>query len=212
MRRGEGVTVRAVVFDIGRVLIEWEPERFYRAALGEERAREFFAAVPIHAMNERVDLGAPWEEEVAALALAHPAWAEAISHWRHRWIEMASPEIPGSVRLLRALRRRGVPVFALSNFGRETYEHATTHYPFFEEFDRAFVSGRLRLAKPDPAIYEVVERQGGIAPEGLLFTDDRAENLAAAAARGWRTHLFEGPEGLARRLVAEGLLTPEEAA
>jgi 2-haloacid dehalogenase len=205
------MTVRAVVFDIGRVLIEWDPERFYDRTLGEERRRAFFAAVPIHAMNERVDLGAPWEEEVATLATAHPDWSEAITHWHHRWIEMASPEIARSVRLLRALKARGTPVFALSNFGRETFAYALTHYPFFGEFDRAFVSGHLRLAKPDPAIYEVVERESGLAGDALLFTDDRPENIEAAAARGWRTHLFEEPEGLARRLVAEGLLTEEQA-
>ena len=100
------MTVEAVVFDIGRVLIEWDPERFYDRVLGEERRRAFFDAVPIHAMNERVDLGHVWEEEVAALAAAHPGWAEAISHWHRRWIEMASPAIPRSVRLLRALRAR----------------------------------------------------------------------------------------------------------
>jgi 2-haloacid dehalogenase len=194
------------------VLIEWDPERFYGRTLGEEQARAFFAEVPIHAMNERVDLGAPWQESVAALAAAHPPWAEAISHWHHRWIEMASPTIPGSVRLLQSLRRRGVPVFALTNFGVETFEQARTHYPFFDEFDHAFVSGRLRLAKPDPRIYEAVERGTGMAPRDLLFTDDKPENLEAAAARGWRTHLFEGPDGLAARLVAEGLLTVAEAA
>lgn len=203
--------IQAVVFDIGRVLIEWEPERFYDKELGEDRRRAFFDAVPIHAMNERVDLGNPWADSVAALAREHPDWAEEIGHWHHRWIEMASPEIPRSVRLLRALRSKGVPVFALSNFGVETFAHAASHYPFFHEFDRAFVSGHLRLAKPDPAIYEVLERETGVPPSALLFTDDRADNIAAAAARGWHTHLFEGPDAFADRLVAEGLLTEEEA-
>ncbi len=206
------MTVQAVVFDIGRVLIEWEPERFYDRTLGEAQRRAFFAAVPIHAMNERVDLGEVWADSVAALAQDHPDWAEAIGHWHHRWIEMASPAIPRSVRLLRALKARGVPVFALTNFGRETFDHAATHYPFFHEFDRAFVSGRLRLAKPDPAIYEAVERDSGLSGPRLLFTDDRPENVEAAAARGWRTHLFAHHEGLAARLVAEGLLTEQEAA
>jgi 2-haloacid dehalogenase len=203
---------QAVVFDIGRVLIEWEPERFYDRVLGEARRQAFFAAVPIHAMNERVDLGDVWADSVAALAREHPDWAEEIGHWHGRWIEMASPEIPRSIRLLRALRRKGVPVFALTNFGRETFDHAAAHYPFFHEFDRAFVSGRLRLAKPDPAIYEAVERDLGLSGPQLLFTDDRPENVEAAARRGWRTHLFTGPEGFADRLVAEGLLSPEEAA
>ena len=161
------MTVQAVVFDIGNVLIEWNPERFYDATLGEERRRAMFEAVPILAMNERVDLGAVWAEEVAALAERHPDWAEPISHWHHRWIEMASPEIPRSVRLLRALRGRGVSVFALSNFGRETFAHALAHYPFLAEFDRAFVSGHLALAKPDAAIYEAVERDSGVAPGAI---------------------------------------------
>ena len=206
------MTVQAVVFDIGNVLIEWNPERFYDRVLGEPRRRAFFEAVAVHAMNERVDLGAVWEDEVSALARAHPEWAEEIGHWHHRWIEMASPEIPHSVRLLRALRSRGVPVFALSNFGRETFAYALTHYPFLEEFDRAFVSGHMELAKPDAAIYEAVEREGGVAPGALLFADDRLDNIEAARARGWQTHLFEGPEGFAARLVAEGLLSPEDAA
>jgi 2-haloacid dehalogenase len=179
--------------------------------LGEERRRAFFAAVPIHAMNERVDLGEVWADAVAALAHEHPDWAEEIGHWHHRWIEMASPDIPRSVRLLRALKAKGIPVFALSNFGAETFAHAATHYPFFHEFDHAFVSGHLRLAKPDPAIYEVLERETGVTPTALLFTDDRPDNIATARERGWQTHLFEGPDPFADRLVAERLLTPEEA-
>lgn len=203
--------VEAVVWDIGNVLIEWNPERFYDRVVGEPRRRAFFEAVAIHAMNERVDLGAVWEDEVSALAREHPDWAEEIEHWHGRWIEMASPEIPQSVRLLAALKARGVPFFALSNFGRETFAEALRHYPFLAGFDRAFVSAHLRLAKPDPAIYEAVERESGVAPDALLFTDDRPENIAAAAARGWQVHHFDGPGGLARRLVAEGLLAEEEA-
>ncbi len=204
--------LEAVVFDIGNVLIEWNPERFYDRVVGEPRRRAFFDAVAIHAMNERVDLGAVWEDEVSALAREHPEWADEINHWHGRWIEMASPEIPHSVRLLRALRAKRVPVFALSNFGRETFAEALRHYPFLSEFDRAFVSGHLRQAKPEPAIYETLERESGVAPGALLFTDDRADNIATAAARGWGTHLFEGPDAFADRLVSEGLLTAEEAA
>lgn len=202
----------AVVFDIGNVLIEWNPERFYDRVIGEPRRRAFFEAVAIHAMNDRVDLGSAWEDEVEALAREHPDWASEVRHWRHRWIEMASPEIPRSVRLLRALRTKGVPVLALSNFGRETFAEALRHYPFLAEFDHAFVSGHLRQAKPDAAIYETLEQESGLSGDALLFTDDRADNIATAATRGWRTHLFDGPDAFADRLVAEGLLTVQEAA
>ncbi len=202
---------QAVVFDIGNVLIEWNPERFYDTRIGEARRRALFAEVDLTAMNESVDMGAPFADSVATLAGAHPEWRDEIQLWHECWIDMASPAIPHSVCLLRALRTRGIPVLALSNFGIETFDLACAHYPFLNEFDRAWVSGHLGRSKPDPAIYAVLETEFGIAPEALLFTDDRPENIAAARARGWGAHLFEGPSGWAARLVAEGLLGPAEA-
>ena len=206
------MSVEAVVFDIGNVLIEWNPERVYDAEIGPEARAGLFAAVDLHGMNEKVDLGENFHGQVSALARAHPERAPEIMLWHDRWIEMASPEIPRSGRLLRALKARGIPVFALSNFGVETFEIARAHYPVFSEFDALFVSGHLRMAKPDAPIYERLERETGVAPKRLLFTDDREDNIAAAHARGWQTHHFTGPDGLAKRLVAEGLLTAEEAA
>jgi 2-haloacid dehalogenase len=123
---------------------------------------------------------------------------------------MCSPAIPGSVALLRRLRARGVPVFALSNFGIDTYATAQGVYDFLNEFDVEFISGQMGVMKPDPAIYETLERETGVAPGALLFADDRPDNIAAAAARGWQTHLFEGPEGWAARLVEAGLLPEVE--
>lgn len=205
------MTVGAVVFDIGNVLIEWNPERFYDAEIGPDRRAALFAAVDLHRMNELVDAGAPFRETVHDWAARHPDWTAEVRLWHDRWIDMASPRIEGSVALMRALRARGVPVFALSNFGIGSFELACRHYDFLTGFDRAWISGHLRLAKPDPAFYAALERESGVAPERLLFTDDRAENIAAAQARGWRTHLFAGWQGWARRLVAEGLLSEAEA-
>ncbi len=201
----------AVVFDIGRVLINWDPEGFYDRLMPRAERERMFAETGIEAMNADVDRGAPFRETVYAHAARHPAWSEMIVKWHDNWLDMAQPVIPHSVRLLRALRARGTPVFALTNFGAETFEIARPAYPFLDEFDRAYVSGRLGVLKPEPRIYEIVEEDGGTAPDRLLFVDDRAENIAAAEARGWRGHLFEGPEGFAARLVAEGLLTGEEA-
>ncbi len=205
------MTISAVVFDIGRVLIEWEPERFYDRTIGEPRRHALFKEVDIHAANLDVDRGHPFRETIYGLADQHPKWAEEIKLWHDRWLEMASPEIPHSVRLLRALRAKGIPVYALTNFGVETFVIAQTHYPFLREFDQAFVSGHLRCIKPDAEIYAHLEEGTGKAPSELLFTDDRPENIAAAAVRGWKTHLFDTPDTWAARLVAEGLLTEEEA-
>lgn len=124
---------------------------------------------------------------------------------------MASPAIDHSVRLMAALQAKGVPVFSLTNFGIQTYVIAAERYPFLNAFDRDFISGHLGVIKPDQGIYEALEQSSGVAPDRLLFTDDRHDNIAAAAARGWRTHHFAGPQGWADRLVAEGLLSVEEA-
>lgn len=201
----------AVIFDIGNVLIEWNPERLYDAAIGPDRRRAMFAEVDLHGMNDRVDRGSNWIEEVRALAAAYPAWADEIMLWHDRWIEMASPVIPQSIRLMDALQAKGIPVFALTNFGVQTFDHAVPHYPFLGRFDRAYVSGHMKVIKPDPAIYAMVEEDCSLPPDRLIFADDRADNIAAAAARGWQTHLFTGPQGWADRLVGLGLLTPEEA-
>ena len=205
------MAIEAVVFDIGNVLIEWQPERHYDRVIGEKRRREMFAAVDLHAMNDRVDRGENFRDVVTQCAAENPAFHDEIMLWHDDWLHMAAPAIPHSVSLLRNLRRRNCPVFALSNFGIETFEIAKPEYPFLTEFDRSYISGYMGVTKPDARIYEMLEADCGRAPEVLLFTDDREDNIAAAKARGWQTHLFDGADGFAHRLVAEGLLSEEEA-
>ena len=201
----------AVIFDIGNVLFEWNPERFYDSIMPQAERKRMFAQTGIEAMNLRIDAGAPFRETVYATAAAHPEWADKVLFWHDRWIEMASPVIAPSVALLRALRARGVPVFALSNFGDDSFAFAETQYDFLTEFDRRYISGRMGVIKPDPAIYAMLERDCGLPPDRLLFADDRPENIDAAIARGWQGHLFDGPEGWAQRLVLAGLLPQEDA-
>ena len=201
----------AVIFDIGNVLTCWQPEAFYDRVIGIDRRRALFAAVDLHGMNDVVDAGGLFRETIYDRADRTPEWGVEIRMWYDRWIELASPRIEGSISLLRALRAKGVPVFSLTNFGSYSYEEAREKMDFLSEFDREYVSGRMGVIKPDPQIYAMVEADCGIAPDRLLFTDDKAENIAAAARRGWRTHQFETWQGWARRLVAEGLLTTTEA-
>lgn len=206
------MSVDAVILDIGNVLIEWQPERYYNRTIGHERRRAMFDTVDLHGMNERIDRGENFRDVVYAVAAATPGWAAEIRDWHDCWIELAEPVIPHSLALMRALQSKGVPVHALSNFGIESFALAKAHYPFLHDFDRVFVSGHLGVTKPDPRIYEMVEAATDLPPERLLFTDDRAENIAVASGRGWQTHLFDGPRGWADRLVAEGLLSEAEAA
>lgn len=206
------MSVDLVMFDIGNVLIEWNPERYYDATIGRARREAMFATVDLHGMNDLVDRGADFRETVYACADRYPEWRDEIRRWHDNWAELANPAIEHSVRLLRALRARGVPVQALTNFGNGSFAVAEVRYPFLKEFDMRHVSGEMGVIKPDPRIYQMVEERCGFPASGILFVDDRAENIAAAEARGWQGHLFDGPRGWAARLVAEGLLSPSEAA
>ncbi len=205
------MSIQAVVFDIGNVLIEWHPEDLYDKEIGEDRRKALFEEVDLHEMNELVDRGHNFKETVFATAEKYPQWRDEIVMWHDRWLDMCSPSIPHSVHLLRILRAKGLPVLSLSNFGIQTFEFAQTKYDFLSEFDQQYVSGYLATTKPNKDIYEILEAKSGFAPDTLLFADDRLENIEAADARGWNTHQFLHPQGWADCLVSHGLLTSEEA-
>lgn len=195
-----------MVFDIGRVLIDWQPEAFFDREIGPEARARLFAEVDLYAMNLRIDHGHGLDAPIETMAARHPDWAAAIRLWRDRWPEMLAGPIQGSVDLLHRLKAAGVPVLALTNFGTETLKMAQSLFPFLNDFDRMFVSAELRLLKPDPAIYAALETAMRLPPESLFFTDDVAENTQAAAARGWHVHHFTTPERLALALSDVGLL------
>jgi 2-haloacid dehalogenase len=203
--------IHAVIFDIGNVLIEWQPERHYDRVIGKERRKAMFAEVDLHGMNDLVDQGHHFTDTIYEWAEKYPKWRDEIRMWHDNWIELAAPEIPHSVRLLRALRSNNIPVFALTNFGVQNFDYATTVYPFLNDFDQLYVSGRMKTVKPHADIYQRVEDDCQLAPETLLFADDRLENIEAAQARGWKTHHFSTPQGWAECLVSAGLLSPNEA-
>jgi 2-haloacid dehalogenase len=201
--------VDAVVFDVGNVLVEWDPRRLYRK-LSDDRSRidAFLAQVCNSQWNHRIDLGEPWAELIAELAAAHPDHLEWIQAYHLRWAEMLGEPIEESVAALHHLRDAGIPVYALSNFSTETWPIAVARYDVLSAFDDIVLSGDVRLAKPDPAIYELAARRFGVTPARTLFIDDRADNVAAAAAAGWHTHHFTDPAGLHPALARLGLPIP----
>lgn len=206
------MTLEAIVFDIGHVLVEWHPERPFDRLIGSDRRKKLFDAVDFHSMNIRSDLGTEqMADGVAALAAQHPEHAAEIQIWAECWLEMLAPALDRSARVLRALRAKGWPVYALSNFGDQTFDLAEARYPILAEFDQRFISARLKMMKPDPAIYAEVETKTGHAPDALLFVDDRPENIKAAEDRGWHGHLFTTEAALAEDIVSRGLLTEDEA-
>ncbi|MEZ7812213.1 MAG: HAD family phosphatase [Paracoccaceae bacterium] len=204
------MTPKAVIFDIGNVLIEWEPERFYDNVIGPETRRALFSEVDLTGMNTDIDEGALFKETIYETARKNPKWRAEIEMWYDRWIDIASPRIEGSIRLLRLLRDKDIPVFTLTNFGIYSFEYAQTQYDFLNEFDRYYVSGRLGVVKPDPAIFACVEQDCGLCGAELIFVDDRADNITAARARGWQVHKFINAKGWGACLAEAGLLTMAE--
>ncbi len=198
--------IKAVVWDIGNVLGVWDPEGYYDRRLGAEGRAAFFVETGIEAVNLEVDRGAPARETLYAHAEAHPRWADEIRLWIDDWAEMFREPVPGSADLFAEVKATGIAMLALSNFGAETFEIAKELHPVLKEFDEAYVSAHLKLIKPDPAIYAALETGSGLSGDALIFADDKAENIAAAEARGWKGHLFDGASGWRARLQAEGLL------
>ena len=187
---------RAVVFDVGNVLIDWQPTRLYERLVPDAAEREaLFARVDFAAFNLEGDRG-DLAEATAAAADRHPADAALVLAWRERWAEMFGPEIPGSPEIFRALKTSGIPLAALTNFARDTWLTAQESFPMLAEFDVEVVSGREGVIKPQAEIYALVESRLGLSGKDLFFTDDKLANVEAAAARGWRIHHFEGAEGL----------------
>jgi 2-haloacid dehalogenase len=202
-----GAPPRAVLFDLGGVLVDWNPRHLYRQLFADKRQmEEFLATVCTQAWNEEQDLGRPFAEGVRLLTERHPHWAAEICAYDLRWDEMLNGPIAGSIALLGGLRERGVALFALTNWSAEKFAASRARFAFFEWFGGIVVSGEERLKKPDPRIFRLAARRFGLDPAATLFVDDSARNVDAAAGLGFRTHRFVDARALRRALAAHGLL------
>jgi 2-haloacid dehalogenase len=201
------VAVKAAVFDLGGVLIDWDPRYLYRKLLADEgEVEEFLATVCTPEWNAEQDRGRPFAEGVAELVERHPAHAAAIAAFHERWPEMLGGDIPGAVELLAELRATGLPLYALTNWSAETFVVARERFAFLDWFDGLLVSGEERIIKPDPAIFELLLDRFGLDPGSTFYVDDSPANVAAAAALGLDAVRFTGPERLRRDLAARRLL------
>lgn len=199
--------IDTVIFDIGNVLIGWDPRRLYRQLIVDEAHMEWFLREVCNSeWNEQQDAGRPWDEATAVLRARFPEHAEWIDAYHLRWQETLLGPIEGSVALLAELKARGVRLLALTNWSHETFPIARQLYPFLQWFEGIVVSGEERMVKPDPRIYRCLLQRYAVDPATALYIDDSARNVAAAQALGMRGWLFEDPPGLREHLHALGLL------
>ena len=198
---------QAVLFDLGGVLIDWNPRHLYRKIFADEAAMEdFLATVCTQDWNEEQDAGRPFAEGVRLLTERHPHAAAEIAAYHLRWEEMLGGEIAGSVAVLDELRERGVLLFGVTNWSAETFPIARRLFPFLDWFWAILVSGDERLRKPDPRFFALAIERFGLDPAATLFIDDSRRNTEAAAVLGFRTQCFTDAASLRAVLVTQGLL------
>jgi 2-haloacid dehalogenase len=202
--------IGAIVFDIGGVLLDWNPRYLYRRLMDDEAEMErFLGEVCTMQWHEANDLGVPFEVTCADLAAEHPDHAELIWAWGRRSEEMIGGPIDGTVAILRELKEDGnVGLFALTNMEATTYPLRRDRYEFLQWFEGTVVSSSEGVIKPDERIFQVLLQRYGLSAASTLMVDDNPRNIAAAAAIGMPTVLFESPEGLRRVLEQRGVLAP----
>jgi 2-haloacid dehalogenase len=195
------------VFDLGGVLLDWNPRYLYRKLFDDEDEMErFLSEVCTMEWHHAHDLGVPPEQTVPPLIAAHPEYAEYIRAWPRRSEEMLAGPIEETVEILRSLKNAGIPIFALTNMESWTYPGRRDRYDFLRWFDGTVVSGLEGLAKPDPRVFETLLERFGLTPETTLFIDDSPANVEAARAVGLQAIRYESPAHLRQRLEDAGLL------
>ena len=198
---------QAVVFDIGRVLFDWNLRHLFAKLIDDPAELDWFLAnVVTEEWHFQSDAGRPLAEMVPERIEQYPGHAALIESYGTRFNETLPRAIEGAHAIVRRLADRGVPLYALTNFGAEFWAGFRSIQPIFGLFEDVVVSGEERCAKPDPRLYAIAERRFGHPPQALFFTDDNPANVAAAAARGWQAHLFTDAAALEAELVAKGLL------
>lgn len=201
------MAIEAVVFDVGRVLYQWQLRALFAKLITDERELEWFLT---HVVTEewhfQHDEGRQLAEMVPERQAQFPAHAHLIAAYAERFNETIPGPVPGSLDLVERLHTAGHLLFAITNFGAEFWAMFRPTAPVFDRFRDIVVSGEEGLAKPDPAIFKLAAERFGHAPGAMLFIDDNAANIAGAERLGWQVHHFRDAAGLEADLIGRGLL------
>jgi len=201
--------IRHIVFDIGMVLLNWDPERPYRRLIPDAaRRRWFLDTVCTPAWNKEQDRGRSWAEAEAILIDDYPDEAELIRAYRTHWHEMVPETLPGTPEIYGALLDAGHDVTLLTNFNQDTFQIALQRYPLLDRARGRTVSGEIGILKPDPAIYDHHASTFDLDPTATLFFDDSPANVDGAIAAGWQAKVFTGAERMQADLAEAGIAVP----
>jgi 2-haloacid dehalogenase len=198
--------IDALLFDLGNVLIRWDPRNHYTdrfASVAEMEA--FLSDVASSAWNHEMDLGKPFAQAIAERSALHPDHAELLAEWQSQWERMLGGAIEESVVLLDEVRRAGYRVAALTNWSAETYPKAKARFPFLDWFEDVVISGVEGIGKPDPAMFALALRRTGFVAERTVFIDDNLPNIVGAQAAGMKTVHFTSPAQCRAELRALGV-------
>ncbi len=196
-----------VIWDLGNVLIDWQPHAAVAAGVGDAEARRFLSAddFDFMAFNHGLDAGGTWAEGEAELRRTHPHWVDHAAAYRANFPASLVGEIPGTVDIVRELSEAGVPMWGLTNWPDEFWRHAPEKFEFLGLLADVVVSGTEKVAKPDPAIFEIAVARTGLPAAGLVFVDDKEANVAAANEFGLDGIVFTSADDLRAALRERGL-------
>jgi 2-haloacid dehalogenase len=199
--------IDTVIFDLGGVLIDWDPRHLYRKIIDDEDRMEYFLTnITTPDWNEQQDAGRPVAEAMEVLVSKHPVWEREIRAFYGRWEEMLAGPIHGTLDILANFRNAGEKrLLALTNWSAETFPIAKNRYEFLQWFEGILVSGEEGLKKPDPKFYRLLFERYEVIPELAVFIDDSARNIAAAQKCGLNTIHFQSPETLRDELRRHSL-------
>jgi HAD superfamily hydrolase (TIGR01549 family) len=200
--------VKIVLWDLGRVLVDWEPERAYLGAIPDAPARrDFLDNICTMAWHARHDEGISFADNAEWLIARHPEHEALIRRWGDHWFDMFDGYIDGTPALFDRLAQTGIAQYALSNMPADDWPEMKRRFPLLTRFNDAIISGEEKVIKPNPEIYQIALRRMGSPPsETVLFIDDSAANIEAASKLGFQTHLMKNASGLETALMHYKLL------
>lgn len=196
-------TIKAIIFDFGNVLLEWNPRYIYQHFFPDdpEGMERFLQEVNFMEWNLQQDKGRPFAEGVASLSKEFPHYSHLIQAFHDRWVESLGDSIDGTIEIMKELKQAGYPIYGLSNWSAETFPYARQKHDFFDLLDDMVISGEVGHVKPQPEIFQILLDRIGRPAHKCLFIDDSLANIEQAEKMGFATVHFQSPEQLRSALL-----------